>query len=137
MELAIDTLKTPPTGGACMGHPTEWWFPNHSVGMKSEELREHREMIAQAINICEECPIAKKCLDYSIPNEPFGIWGGKTEQERASIRYKMRIALVSPEKVYTPEVKRGFFASEANMAKLRQKDIANQRGSRVNSLNVN
>lgn len=36
-----------------------------------------------AMNICAECPVRDECLENAIAkNETFGIWGGKTEQQR-------------------------------------------------------
>jgi hypothetical protein len=35
--------------------------------------------------ICVSCPIWKDCLTYAFQNENYGMWGGMTAQERASI----------------------------------------------------
>jgi predicted RecB family nuclease len=35
--------------------------------------------------ICVSCPIWKDCLTYAFQNENYGMWGGMTSQERASI----------------------------------------------------
>ena len=35
--------------------------------------------------ICVSCPIWKDCLAYAFQNENYGMWGGMTSQERASI----------------------------------------------------
>lgn len=34
---------------------------------------------------CAACPIWKDCLSYAMENEQYGMWGGMTSQERASI----------------------------------------------------
>lgn len=39
--------------------------------------------INYAMNICAECPVRVECLENALAkNETFGIWGGKTEQQR-------------------------------------------------------
>ena len=35
--------------------------------------------------ICVACPIWKDCLAYAFQHEDYGMWGGMTSQERASI----------------------------------------------------
>ena len=35
--------------------------------------------------ICLSCPIWKDCLTYAFQHENYGMWGGMTSQERASI----------------------------------------------------
>ena len=35
--------------------------------------------------ICVSCPIWKDCLTYAFQHENYGMWGGMTSQERASI----------------------------------------------------
>ncbi len=36
-------------------------------------------------SICVSCSIWKDCLAYAFQNENYGMWGGMTSQERASI----------------------------------------------------
>ena len=36
-------------------------------------------------SICGRCPIQKECLAYAFGNEDFGVWGGLTSLERASV----------------------------------------------------
>tara|TARA_B100000902_G_scaffold391752_1_gene442945 strand:- start:2601 stop:2951 length:351 start_codon:yes stop_codon:yes gene_type:complete len=37
--------------------------------------------------ICQNCPVAKPCLEYSFRNSSkFGIWGGLSENQRRKIR---------------------------------------------------
>lgn len=75
---------SPPKDGACKGKPTEWWFPLLSKGGQSRT--ETRFQKQQAIAICFTCKNRVACLEYSLANEPFGIWGGKDEYERDVIR---------------------------------------------------
>jgi WhiB family redox-sensing transcriptional regulator len=52
-----------------------------------EERNTARERrIARAKAICEACPVIDHCLDHALRvREPYGIWGGKSEDERASM----------------------------------------------------
>ncbi len=44
-----------------------------------------REEAAKAV--CDRCPVRARCLTYALStNERSGIWGGLSEDERASIR---------------------------------------------------
>lgn len=58
----------------CKGMSPELFFPEGSKG------------IAEAKRVCSLCPVNSKCLDYALDNEiMFGIWGGKSARERASL----------------------------------------------------
>lgn len=84
----------------CKGRDPEQWFGPHVCGPecdsdrgcmagKSEQGRFAR--IRQAKAICEECPVREACLDWAVEtNQEFGVWGGKTERERAKIRKERR-----------------------------------------------
>jgi WhiB family redox-sensing transcriptional regulator len=39
--------------------------------------------------LCDECPVKRMCLNYSIVHEEVGIWGGTTEKERREILAEM------------------------------------------------
>jgi WhiB family transcriptional regulator, redox-sensing transcriptional regulator len=42
---------------------------------------------AEAKRVCSSCPVAVECRTYARrTGEPFGIWGGETEVERAAAR---------------------------------------------------
>jgi hypothetical protein len=81
-----------PEGGACVGKPTEWWFPLQKSGRK-EEVTEIRKNTALAKTVCKECSVSRECLEYSLEWEPWGIWGGMEEQERARIRWSRKLRL--------------------------------------------
>jgi len=58
--------------------------------------REQR--IEQAKSICRRCPVIAACLDHALRvRAPYGIWGGRSEDERAellgaqSLRYPARV----------------------------------------------
>lgn len=63
------------TGAKCVGEPIETFY----------ELTPQNELKAKLM--CSECPIVGKCLTWAVmTKEPFGIWGGKTPQQRGTIR---------------------------------------------------
>lgn len=45
----------------------------------------NREETRAALDACESCPVSDQCLEENI-DETFGIWGGKTAEERRKIR---------------------------------------------------
>ena len=59
--------------------------------MTDEEKRMIVMTAGCAIKICSGCTVVKECLDYSLPHEPFGIWGGLDEQQRLRIRVDRNI----------------------------------------------
>jgi WhiB family redox-sensing transcriptional regulator len=72
------------TGAACRHHDPELFFPV-SVG------RAAVSQVAKAKRICDCCPVARQCLEYALQTgQPFGVWGGTTENERRVIRRSRR-----------------------------------------------
>lgn len=52
----------------------------HPVGERGPESEERD---AAAKEVCARCPVRRECLRHALEvQEPFGIWGGLTEQER-------------------------------------------------------
>ena len=94
-------ITNPPKNGACVGHPTEWWFPllGKAGSGKTVEAKRNKK---KAIEICETCEVRNECLDYSLHNEPFGIWGGKDEYERDVIRRRRRVPSVRAGMITVP-----------------------------------
>ena len=42
---------------------------------------------ARAKAVCHRCPVAEPCLEFAIEtNQKYGIWGGMTDKERASLK---------------------------------------------------
>jgi WhiB family redox-sensing transcriptional regulator len=67
------------TDGACRGHNPNLFFPPRGTPPRK---------INEAKQICNECPIRIKCLEYALYHgEKLGIWGGLSERERRTIRY--------------------------------------------------
>ena len=52
---------------------------------ESELERQAREAHAKAV--CQRCPVIEACLEFSMDtNQKYGIWGGLTDKERASLK---------------------------------------------------
>lgn len=63
----------------CRGGDAERFFAPSHVERKQERLQ--RE--AAARDLCRRCPVNVACLEYALTvQEPHGIWGGHTENER-------------------------------------------------------
>lgn len=75
----------PPSNGACVGYPTDWWFPEkHAKG-------ERRMDYVAAKEICAECHVREECLDYAIAaQEQHGIWGGLSIDQRTKVANERR-----------------------------------------------
>ncbi len=63
--------------GACIGEDPELFF-SFSHGAFN------RQQTKTAKSICARCPVQLKCLTWAIDSgAEYGIWGGKSEDERA------------------------------------------------------
>jgi WhiB family transcriptional regulator, redox-sensing transcriptional regulator len=78
---------------ACRGMDTATFFHPQAERNVARERR-----IARAKAICQACPAIKECLAHALRvREPYGIWGGLSEDERAAplgvecLRYPARI----------------------------------------------
>ena len=66
---------------ACQGMDTATFFhpPN-----ERDAAREARITVAKAV--CRRCPAINDCLDHALrAREPYGVWGGLSEDERATL----------------------------------------------------
>ncbi len=77
-------LPSWPTGerwelsAACMGTDTSDFYPADGERGVSRRVRE-----AKAKAICNRCPVIAECLRWAIAtNEPWGLWGGMSRDER-------------------------------------------------------
>ncbi len=71
---------------ACKNLPTDIFFP---IGRTGPALRQ----IQRAKAICQECPVARECLNYAIrTNQESGVWGCTSEEERRHIRRSPRLS---------------------------------------------
>ena len=67
--------------GACRELPSEMFF--HPDGERGPS-RNNR--IAIAKTVCASCPVVQMCREHALAvQEPYGIWGGLSEDERLII----------------------------------------------------
>lgn len=65
--------------GACRQGDPELFFH------ESERGRTRQQKVASAKAICADCPVIQECLEHGVSaQEPYGIWGGLTVEERRS-----------------------------------------------------
>ena len=51
-----------------------------------ERWRQKNARITQAKQICQRCPVISQCAAWALrTREPYGVWGGLSETERADI----------------------------------------------------
>jgi WhiB family redox-sensing transcriptional regulator len=64
---------------ACVGTDTSAFYPADGERAVSRRVREEK-----ARAICGRCPVIAECLQWAIAtNEPWGLWGGMSSDERA------------------------------------------------------
>lgn len=68
---------------ACRGEDPEIFHPD-SV-----------DQVAEAIVICERCPVQAACLDHALRHENIGVWGGTSARQRARTRKALGITFES------------------------------------------
>jgi len=85
-------------GASCRGMDV-----GHFYHPPDERNAAREQRIADAKAICRRCPVIASCLDHALRvREPYGIWGGQSEDERAallgvqSLRYPARTIAISP-----------------------------------------
>ena len=67
--------------GACQELPSDMFF--HPDGERGPRRR-NRENAAKAI--CSRCPVIEACRKHALAvQEPYGIWGGLSEDDRVAI----------------------------------------------------
>jgi WhiB family redox-sensing transcriptional regulator len=75
--------------GLCRGKDSSLFF--HPEGERGA-ARAAREQSAK--EICLNCPVQKQCCEHALRvREPYGVWGGLTEEER-EIHYQRQKALM-------------------------------------------
>lgn len=71
---------------ACRDTDPELFFPVGTTGPAVDQ-------IASAKEVCIGCLSRGDCLDFAIAtNQDSGVWGGTSEEERRSIRRRLRAA---------------------------------------------
>lgn len=72
--------------GACRGEDSSVFF--HPDG---ERGRARIERERRAKEICAMCPVLEHCREYALRvGEPYGVWGGLSETERALLQRPTR-----------------------------------------------
>ncbi|GAA3064832.1 WhiB family transcriptional regulator [Actinokineospora globicatena] len=68
--------------GACQTLPVDRFFsPDNERGL----ARVRRVRAAKLV--CARCPVLRRCRDHALRTaEPYGVWGGLDEHERAEMR---------------------------------------------------
>jgi len=69
--------------GRCRDRASSQFFhPDDDLGRISRRLREEA-----AKRLCASCPVRKQCATHALTvNEEYGVWGGFSENERATLR---------------------------------------------------
>jgi len=77
--------------GACReADPSVFFHPDGERG----PARRNRELAAKAI--CARCPVITECTAHALAvREPYGVWGGLSEDEREEIYLARRLAAAS------------------------------------------
>ena len=72
--------------GACRDEDPELFFPISAMGPAAEQA-------AAAKAVCARCRVRSQCLAFALANrQDYGVWGGKTEEERRAMRTRRRTA---------------------------------------------
>jgi WhiB family transcriptional regulator, redox-sensing transcriptional regulator len=75
------------TAARCRGEDTSIFF--HPDGERGRAAKRRQE---RAKAICAECPVTAECRNYALKyKEPFGIWGGLSEDERMTLLGRGRV----------------------------------------------
>lgn len=60
--------------------------PNVFFHPSGERDTARKERIEVAKSFCRTCPVIKECADHALSvREPYGIWGGMSEDEREKV----------------------------------------------------
>lgn len=77
--------------GACRSEETTLFF--HPEGERGP-ARRNRD--AAAIAVCTSCPVLQQCRSHALSvREPYGVWGGLTEDDRETLYSSRRVAQAS------------------------------------------
>jgi WhiB family transcriptional regulator, redox-sensing transcriptional regulator len=77
--------------GLCRGEDPGLFF--HPEGERGP-ARDARENAAKAI--CAGCPVLNECASHALAvREPYGVWGGLSEEDREAVYNRKRLASAS------------------------------------------
>jgi len=83
------------TAAKCRGDERDSYYP---VKGTAQVTARDAKKVCNGEDGRPACPVREACLEYAIEQrERFGIWGGKSERERAAIARDRRIAAVKLE----------------------------------------
>jgi WhiB family redox-sensing transcriptional regulator len=88
MDTADLTDRSWTKDAACKGFDPNMWF--EAVSNDTDMLKKN----TLAKSICHSCEVRKRCLEYSLHCERYGIWGGLTASDRDQIRRKRNIEVI-------------------------------------------
>ncbi len=69
-------------GGVECSQLPEAFFPEDETDNEQATF-----MTTVALQVCKECPIKIRCLDYAVSANEIGVWGGTTTTDRNRTRY--------------------------------------------------
>lgn len=73
----------------CVGTDVEVFYLPYGARMADK-----RKRIAEAKKVCAGCSVREQCLTYALDiQEPYGVWGGLSEEERRVILRRNSVAL--------------------------------------------
>jgi WhiB family transcriptional regulator, redox-sensing transcriptional regulator len=64
---------------ACLDADPELFFPVGTTGPAIDQIED-------AKTICQQCPVIQQCLDWALEHNEFGVWGGRSEEDRRGIK---------------------------------------------------
>jgi len=79
------TSKAPYFDGSqpCAQTDPEIFFPE--TALEASKIREYVR------RICSGCDFTQDCLEYSLDNDVFGVWGGLLESERKQLKQQRKL----------------------------------------------
>lgn len=91
LPLALQSVYEWQYEGSCAGLESARFFsPDRERGSR----RSNREEQAKAV--CATCPVIEQCREHALSaQEPYGVWGGMTEHERAAVLAQRTARLAS------------------------------------------
>ena len=67
---------------ACRTYDNVTFFGDEGESELEKQARESRAKV-----VCRSCPVQEPCLEFAMEtNQKYGIWGGLTDKERASLK---------------------------------------------------
>lgn len=73
---------------SCRGLDTDMFY-DHKTGLEEKGLT-----LNHLRRICMSCPIQYDCLTIGVAHEPFGFWGGLSEEERRHLHARKQTKVI-------------------------------------------